>query len=376
MPDGRRGLCLVTGGAGFIGSHTVDALCRSGYPVRIIDSLHPRIHPRGRPSYLPKDLEFIVGDVSRREDLDRALQGVSYVFHFAAYQDYLTDFSRFFHVNAESTALLFELVVEKGYPVEKVVVASSQAVYGEGQYHCDKDGTVYPEPREESRLRRGEWAAVCPICAGEVRWQPTGEAIVNPQNSYGMSKYTEELIALRLGRRYGIPAVALRYSIVQGPRQSFHNAYSGACRIFCLGLHLGQRPVLYEDGQQIRDYVNIHDVVAANMLILERPDTAYQTFNVGGGRGYSVAEFFRIVEGAFGGRVQPDVPGLFRFGDTRHIVSDISRLQSLGWTPRYPAEDSVREYVSWLREQDNVEDVLAQATLHMRQMNVVRSTIQ
>ena len=245
MSSAPTGLCLVTGGAGFIGSHTADALLARGCEVRILDSLQPRVHPKGKPPHLPAEAEFIQGDVANREDLARALEGVKYVYHLAAYQDYLPDFSTFIHVNTESTALLYELLVEKDYPVEKVVVASSQAVYGEGRYTCEKCGDVYPGLREEPQLRRADWELKCPECGCAVQWQTTGEGRVNPKNQYAVSKYAQEMIAITLGQRYQIPTVGMRYSIVQGPRQSFFNAYSGACRIFSLSLHFGQSPLVY-----------------------------------------------------------------------------------------------------------------------------------
>lgn len=364
---------LVLGGAGFIGSHTVDALLARGYSVRILDGLHPRIHPKGLPSYLPREAEFIRGDVSNRDDMNRALQGVHYVFHFAAYQDYLPDFSTFIHVNAESTALLFELIIGQRFPVQKVVVASSQAVYGEGRYRCETHGVVYPGLRLEARLARGKWKADCPRCGQPPAWQPTDEGTVNPQNAYGLSKYSQEMLALTLGRRYGIPTVALRYSIVQGPRQSLYNAYSGACRIFCLSQHFGQASVLYEDGQQVRDYVNIHDVVAANLLVLETREADYEAFNVGGGTGYTVEEFAEIVARVYGRESRSSIPGVYRFGDTRHVVSDVSKLRALGWSPKRMPEESVRDYAAWLERQENIDDVLAYTERHMKQLDVLRS---
>lgn len=360
------------GGAGFIGSHTVDALLARGYSVRILDNLHSRVHPKGPPAYLPREAGFICGDVSNRDDLDRALQGVRYVFHLAAYQDYLPDFSTFVHVNTESTALLFELIVEKRYPVEKVVIASSQAVYGEGCYKCERDGFVYPGLREESRLDRGEWEPICPHCGCTPVWQITDETVANPQNPYALSKYAQEMFARTLGLRYRIPTVVLRYSIVQGPRQSFYNAYSGACRVFCLSLYFDHSPIVYEDGQQIRDYVNIQDVVAANLLALERREADYEVFNVGGGKGYSALEFAEIVTRVFGKDIRPKVPGVYRPSDTRHIASDVSKLRALGWSPKYTPQDSVRDYVSWIQQQQNVEDIVAYAKRHMEQLNVLR----
>ena len=368
------GLCLVLGGAGFIGSHTVDALLEKGYSVRVLDILQPRVHPHGKPGYLADEVEFIQGDAADRDDLKKALAGVKYVYHLAAYQDYLPDFSTFIHVNAESTALLYELIVADKLPVEKVVVASSQAVYGEGRYQCAAEGAVYPDLRPEDQLSRGQWEILSAKTGEKLDWQLTDESAVNPKNQYAVSKYAQEMIALSLGQRYDIPTVAMRYSIVQGPRQSFYNAYSGACRIFCLSLHFDQQPLVYEDGGQMRDYVNIHDVVAANLMVLERPEANYQVFNVGGGRGYTVLEFAAIVADVFGKDIQPKVPGVYRFGDTRHIVSDISGLKGLGWQPKRTPADSVKEYAAWLRQQDNVEDILDYVERHMKQLNVLRQS--
>jgi dTDP-L-rhamnose 4-epimerase len=364
---------LVTGGAGFIGSHTVDALVARGHDVRILDSLEKPVHRRGKPSYLNPAADFVLGDVTRREDWLRALDGIDAVFHFAAYQDYLPDFSKFFRVNAAGTALLYELVVEKKLPVRKVVVASSQAVYGEGRHRCPDGRIVYPDLRPEARLSAGRFEVPCPEGPGETQWQPTDESVVNPQNQYALSKHSQEQIALQLGKRWNVPSVAMRYSIVQGPRQSFWNAYSGACRVFCLSFHVGRRPPIYEDGRQVRDFVNVHDVVDANLRVLEDPRADGQAFNVGGGRAWSVAEFAGIVARAYGQLdFQPEPCGAYRFGDTRHIVSDVSRLRALGWEPKRTPADSVAEYVEWLRAHGQVEDILAFAEKQMKAMGVVR----
>ncbi|MBI4552178.1 MAG: SDR family NAD(P)-dependent oxidoreductase [Candidatus Latescibacteria bacterium] len=363
---------LITGGAGFIGSHTADGLLERGHTVRILDSLEPPVHRASHPPYLPPGAEFIKGDVRSRDDLDRALRGVDAVIHLAAYQDYLTDFSRFFHVNAVGTALLYELIVAQKYPIQKVVVASSQAVYGEGKYECNDHGTLWPGGRPVEHLERGEWDIRCPVCRTALRPVPTDETAVNPTNSYAISKYTQELIALNLGRRYRIPTAAMRYSIVQGPRQSFSNAYSGACRIFCLRMQFGHPPVVYEDGRQLRDYVYIGDVVQANLLVLEREEADGEVFNVGGGRAVSVLEFARTVADVFGRPVEPEVAVKYRYGDTRHIISDISKLRRLGWTPEGSVSRSVREYVAWLRAQPDLQDYATQADETMSRMQVVR----
>ncbi len=365
---------LVTGGAGFIGSHTVDLLLKKGYEVRILDNLAPPVHSEGKiPDYVPlNDVEFIQGDVRAREDWEFALQGVDKVVHLAAYQDYLTDFSKFFHVNTVGTALLYELVVEKRLPVQKVVFASSQATYGEGKYYCTADGVQYPKLRPVVQLMRGEWEPKCPVCGKRMNLAITDEAVVKPHNQYAMSKYTQEMIALNLGRRYGIPSVAVRYSITQGPRQSFANAYSGICRIFTLRMMNGRAPVAYEDGRQRRDYVYVGDVARANLLALEDARADYHAFNVGGAEAVTVLQYAHLVGRVLGRQIEPVVPGEFRFGDTRHIVSDIGKLRSLGWEPSTPLRKIVEGYVAWAERQPGARDYYEEAAVVMKRLGTVR----
>ena len=366
---------LVTGGAGFIGSHTVDLLLHRGYHVRVLDSLDPRVHPHGKPPWVTRDAEFIQGDVTNRADIASALEGVQAVLHLAAYQDYLTDFSTFIRVNTESAALLFELVVadRRRYPVRKIVLASSQAVSGEGRYECRAHGILSPGPRPVEQLRAGHWDVRCPTCDREMQPLLIDERTAAPHTAYAISKYAIELLANRLGRRYGIPAVCLRYTYVQGPRNSFHNAYSGIARRFALRVRHGLPPVAYEDGHQLRDYVNVLDVARANVLVLEREESDFKVLNVGGGRAITVLEFARLMLEAFGAGFEPEVPGEFRLGDTRHTVSDISGLQAMGWAPTIPVEQNVREYVSWFREQHSVSpEPLLEAERRMRERGIVQ----
>ncbi|MBT9164882.1 MAG: dTDP-L-rhamnose 4-epimerase [candidate division WS2 bacterium] len=180
------------------------------------------------------------------------------------------------------------------------------------------------------------------------------------------------MIALNLGKRYDIPTVVMRYSIVQGPRQSFYNAYSGACRLFCLSYFFDRQPVIYEDGKQLRDFVNIEDVVSANLLVLEKEEANFNVFDVGGGRGYTVLEFAEIVKEVFGKDIMPAIRGEYRFGDTRHIVSDIGRLKSIGWEPKYSPRKNVEDYKRWLESQVDIKDVLDYAEKRMKDLNVVR----
>jgi dTDP-L-rhamnose 4-epimerase len=363
---------LVTGGAGFIGSHTVDLLLQKGYVVRVLDSLQKRVHPRGQPDYLPAEAEFIEGNVANARQLEKALEGIRYVLHMAAYQDYQTDFSRFIRINTESTARIFELIVAKRLPVEKIVLASSQAVAGEGKYACAEHGEFLPGPRPLAQLEGGQWDVLCPRCGYPGKNLLIDESTADPHTAYAISKYALELLAFRLGQRYNIPAVAMRYTYVQGPRNSFYNAYSGILRIFTLRLLHGRPPIAFEDGRQLRDYVNVRDVAAATVLALERPEANFQVLNVGGGRPVTVLEFARIVLKAFGSTLEPEVPRVFRLGDTRHTISDITRMRSLGWEPRIPIEQSVREYVEWARSRPEVGAYFLAAEREMRRKKVLR----
>ncbi len=363
---------LVTGGAGFIGSHTCDRLLSLGHEVVVLDALTPPVHRNGHPAHLSPEADFYQGDTRNRDLLANLLRRVDAVYHFAAYQDYLLDFSRFSDVNVVSTALLYEIIVAEHLDLARIVVASSQSAMGEGLYWCPLDGEQTPGMRPESALATSQWDIPCRVCGGWLEMRPTPERVSNPQNAYGMSKLAEEMVAINLGRRYGIPTVALRYSIVQGPRQSVYNAYSGACRIFCLSYLLGRAPVLYEDGEAIRDYVNIDDVVDANVLVLSDDRAAGQVFNVGGGQAVTTREFSDIVMRQYGSDKPGMVTGEYRFGDTRHILSDISALRALGWEPRRTPAQSVTAYAAWLAGMEGLDGVLAAADARMRALGVVR----
>ena len=364
---------LVTGGAGFIGSHTSDRLLQLGHEIVVLDALTPPVHRGGPPSYLNPEVEFYEGDVRNEDLLRNLLRRVDAVYHFAAYQDYLPDFARFSDVNVVSTALLYQIIVAERLELARVVVASSQAAMGEGLYRCPLDGEQLPGMRPESALAAGEWDIPCPQCGGPLTMQATPERVANPQNAYGMSKLGQEMVAVHLGRRYGVPTAALRYSIVQGPRQSVFNAYSGACRIFCLHYRQKLAPTLYEDGEAIRDYVNFEDVVDANVLVLQDDRAIGCVFNVGGGTPVTTRELANIVMRQYGSDRPGTAPGEFRFGDTRHILSDINALSMLGWSPKRTPTDSVASYADWLDGIDGLDGVLDEANASMRSLGVVRS---
>jgi dTDP-L-rhamnose 4-epimerase len=362
---------LVTGGAGFIGSHLVDRFLRDGFAVRILDSLDSRVHPNGLPRYVSPQAEFVHGDVTDRELLLSALQGIDIVSHQAAYQDYMPDFSRFLAVNAVSTALLFELIIGHRLPVKKIIVASSQAVYGEGQYHCAADGDFQPVPRSPQQLQKGNWAISCPVCGGPGRALPLEERSNNPYNQYAVSKLAQEKSALGLGWLHGIPTVALRYSITQGRRQSLYSQYSGVCRIFCMRA-LQQLPlVLYEDGYQTRDFVHVDDVVEANMLVLEKDAADGQAFNVGSGRATTILDYAQQVLGRIPNPAGSEVSGDYRRGDNRHSVSSVAKLRRLGWDSRRGLNTILDDFIDWIASSGGVPERVPDAAADMRAAGVL-----
>ncbi|MBI4085873.1 MAG: NAD-dependent epimerase/dehydratase family protein [Candidatus Liptonbacteria bacterium] len=357
---------LITGGAGFIGSHTADALSKHGYRIRILDNLQPPVHSGKWPAYvLNKGFELVRGDVRKKADFLKALRGVSYVYHLAAYQDQRPDFSKFFETNTVGTALLYELIVEKKLPIKKVILASSQFAYGDGKYQCVHNAHpspmlrrtrkfFYPEPRTERQFKSKKFDILCSHGRIAKFFPFREEQPLVPTNSYGLSKEALERLAFRLGKTYGIPTTALRYSVVQGPRQSPKNLYSGALRIFTVQALSGKPITVYEDGLQTRDFVNVNDVVSANILALKNPRTNFsafggEVFNVGGGKAYRVLDFAKLVK-KITGSSSPILIGGFRRTDTRHAVSDIGKLKKLGWRPRFAPEKSVRDYVEWYQE--------------------------
>jgi dTDP-L-rhamnose 4-epimerase len=362
---------LVTGGAGFIGGHVADRLLREGFQVRILDSLEPRVHPSGKPGYVAARAEFIRGNVTDRNVLLAALGGVDIVSHQAAYQDYMPDFSRFLAVNAVSTALLYELILEHRVPVKKIIVASSQAVYGEGQYRCPDHGDFQPPPRGSRQLQRGEWEVACPSCGETAQALPLEERYNNPYNQYAVSKLAQEKTALGLGWLHGIPTVALRYSITQGERQSLYNHYSGVCRIFCTRA-FQQRPLtVYEDGHQTRDFVHVDDVVDANMLALETDEANGQAFNVGSGQATTILEYARQVLIRIPNPAGLEISGEYRRGDNRHSVSSVEKLGRLGWKPRRGLDGILDDFLEWVARSGGIPSHLPDAAADMREAGVL-----
>ena len=345
----QKNLVLVTGGAGFIGSHTVDLFSKKGYRVRILDNLIN--HDDRWPNYVNKKALKCKGDVRNIKDWEKALKGVSYVIHLAAIMDYHLEFSNFFHINTVGTANLYEVIVAKRLPIKKVVIASSQFVYGFGRWKCKIHGIVHLSSVPEENKKHRLWDPVCPICDQVASYQKNKETHVDPINQYAISKYTQEIIGIRLGKIHNIPTTVLRYSIVHGARQSVKNLYSGALRVFALQIRDNQKILLFEDGEMLRDFVSVKDVARANYLTALKTKSNYEVYNVGGGVPYSIKELAEMVARQLHKKLKFEL-GSFRHGDIRHSVSDISKIEKIGWKPKVKEIQNIREFLSWLNLQN------------------------
>ena len=342
---------LVTGGAGFIGTHLVDALLKKGYRVRVLDNLSLPTHDGNLPPWFPKGAEFIKGDVRMKDDWTRVLDGVDYIFHQAGYMDTHPDFSTYFSVNAFGTALLYEVITEKKLPIKKIIAASSQSVYGEGKYYCSNHGIEYPLMRDKDQLERGEWDIRCIIDNSLKRPLPEDEDDeLHPSTPYGVSKLALEKIVLTLGEQYNIPSVILRYSIVHGPHQSFRHYYSGALRQFVAMALLGKDIAFHEDGMQLRDFVHVRDVVTAHLLVMRSDQSDFQTFNVGSGEPTKIIDLAKTVAEVAHVPFQQATQTYFRFGSPRNAFMKISKLRKLGWDPQHSLQDNVRDYIDWVKQ--------------------------
>jgi len=365
---------LVTGGAGFIGSHLVDALVERGHRVRILDSLVSQVHEHGKPEHLNPKAEFIQGDVCDAAAVERALDGVQAVFHEAAevgVGQSMYEVDRYVRANDLGTAVLLESVIKRSAQIKKLVVASSMSIYGEGAYRCPNCGTVNPQLRGESQLRAHHWELECPKCAAPLLPSGTTEdKPLFPTSVYAITKQDQEQFCLVLGRAYGIPTVALRYFNVYGPRQALSNPYTGVCAIFSSRLLNDQPPLIFEDGEQTRDFVHVSDIVQANLLALETDTAAYVPINIGTGEATSIRQVTDLLSEGLGKRIQPEIVGKYREGDIRHCVADITRARNLlGYEPRVKLQQGIPELLTWVREQSPKDDVVkATAELETRQL--------
>jgi dTDP-L-rhamnose 4-epimerase len=368
-PKDMAGRVLITGGAGFIGSHLADELLKHGYSVRVLDNISAQVHGSDaqRPSYLDDDVELRVGDVRDREVLRNTLKGVEAVYHLAAMVGVgqsMYEVAKYTSVNNEGTAILLEELIKN--PVERLVVASSMSLYGEGLYRRRDGRLVSGTERSWEQLRARDWELrdehgdlLTPVATPEAK-PPTLASI------YALSKFDQEQMCLLIGRAYSIPTVALRFFNVYGPRQALSNPYTGVLAIFASRLLNDKPPLIFEDGLQQRDFVSVYDIAQACRLALERPEAAGRVFNVGSGRQFTIKELaLRMAEVMDKEGIEPEITGKYRVGDIRHCFADISLARSiLGYEPRVSFDEGIMELTSWLEGQE-AEDRVDQASAEL-----------
>lgn len=354
---------LVTGGAGFIGSHLVDGLLDEGYEVRALDCLEPQVHGASRtaPGYLNGDAEIVIGDVRDRDVVSKALDGVEAVFHLAAavgVAQSMYEIERYVSSNSLGAAVLLEEIVKRRAGIRKLIVASSMSIYGEGAYRDQAGNLVAPKPRPLAQLERHAWeledASGRPLTA-----IPTPEdTLLDPTSVYAVTKSDHEQLFLVTGAAYGIPAVALRYFNTYGPRQALSNPYTGLLAIVCSQLMNHHRPLVFEDGLQRRDFIHVSDVVRANILALKADTANGKAYNVGTGRAATVRDVIALVSEWLGAREPPEIVNRYRAGDIRHCFADISRIQSeLGFAPQMGLEDGIADLIPWIQSQQSTDSV-------------------
>lgn len=368
--NGKR--ALVTGGAGLIGSHITDLLISEGWRVRILDNLEPNTHRKGRPDWIASAAEFVEADIRDRSAVTTALEGVDVVVHQAAYGGYMPEMGKYVHVNSFGTAQMLEVIREERLPVKKVVVASSQAVYSEGAARCPRHGLVFPTVRPVEQLSAGDFKVHCPHCGALTEQAPTPEhAPIGGETVYAITKVDQERLVLTWGRQTGIPTVALRYSCTYGPRQSVYNPYTGVIAIFCTRLLNNLPPVLYEDGEQTRDFSFVEDIARANLLAATTDKLDGLPVNVGSGRAVAIREVARLISEALDIPIEPIARGEFRPGEMRHLTSDTTRIKAAGYAPQVDLATGIGRYLDWIRAQSDVREYFGEAEAVLRSKGIV-----
>jgi dTDP-L-rhamnose 4-epimerase len=359
---------LITGGAGFVGSHLADALLAAGHNVRLFDNLTDQVHHHGIPEYLPEDAEFIHGDVQDSGALRRALSGIDVVFHMAAavgVGQSMYEIEHYMGTNTQGTAVLLQQLLDHRSRVEKLVLASSMSIYGEGKYLCAQCGGVAPQLRSVNQLRTKQWEPNCPACGEALAPVPTEESKpLQCSSIYALSKKAQEEMCLLFGRTYALPVVALRYFNIYGTRQALSNPYTGVAAIFASRMMNGNPPLVFEDGGQLRDFVSVQDVVSANLLAMESSQADGMALNIGSGDPISIREVAAELARAMDSEIAAELTQKYRAGDVRHCFADISAARKfLGYTPQVRFADGLTDLVQWLalqQSQDRAAEAVAQ----------------
>lgn len=366
----------ISGGAGFIGSRLARRLVDEGNEVRIFDNLSTQIHgERATESELyssVKDIcEVMIGDVRNAKDWEKAIDGADSIVHFAAETgtgQSMYEIARYAEVNVYGTGLLLNTLASKKGHIEKLIVASSRAIYGEGKYICSEHGPQYPGARKQMDMKNGIFEPRCPTCGKEMRALATDEAsLIHPTSVYGITKQTQEQMVLLFGETTGIQAAALRYQNVFGPGQSLKNPYTGIMSIFSTSLLKGNPIDIYEDGLESRDFVYIDDVVDATKLALEQSLQSAEAFNIGSGIPTTVIQVAEALKKAYNSQSEISISGRYRVGDIRHNYADIAKAKmALGYQPKTDFLQGLDRFVEWARGQPIGEDLYARSIEELR----------
>jgi dTDP-L-rhamnose 4-epimerase len=364
---------LITGGAGFVGSHLADGLLKAGHRVRVLDDLAPQVHPTGIPDYLSPEVELVQGDVRDPNRLREVLRDMDVIYHFAAtvgVGQSMYEISRYMSVNTLGTAELLQAMLDAKMTPKKLIVASSMSIYGEGEYACAACGAAaFPPVRTVAQLKESRWEVQCPACSGVLVPRPTAETKPSEINSiYALSKRDQEELCLIYGRTYGVPVTALRFFNIYGTRQALSNPYTGVAAIFAARLLNNQAPLIFEDGEQMRDFVSVHDIVRANMLAMERPESDGEVINIGCGKPITIRHVAEILATALGKDIAPVITQKYRAGDIRHCYANLEKARRLlGYEPQVTHEDGFRELAAWLGSQqaeDKAETMLQELSTY------------
>lgn len=371
---------LVTGGCGFIGSHTVDLLIERGYDVIIIDNLEPQVHGENAkiPSYVNKKAKVTISDFRKRDLLQKTLLDVDAVIHLAAMVGVgqsMYQIERYVDTNTAGSAMLLDAIVNGKYDLKKLVVASSMSIYGEGKYWCEEcKKDVCPPLRSEQQLRRKQWEPICTTCKSPLIPKPTDEdKPLMPTSIYAMSKHHQEEMFLLIGKTYDIPSVALRYFNAYGSRQALSNPYTGCAAIFTSRLLNNKPPHIFEDGKQTRDFIHVKDVALANVTAMESSSVNYEAINVGTGKPISIGGLAEMLAELYDKKgLKPEISEEYRKGDIRHCYADTAKAKKLmNFKPKISLEEGLAELKTWSDTQKDAKELFDSAFKELKARNLV-----
>ena len=372
---------LITGGAGFIGANLTKKLVSKGYNVTILDNLSKQIHGENQDSELYKSIKnistFILGDVCNKSDWNKALKGQDAVIHLAAETgtgQSMYEITKYNDVNILGTSHLLNILANESHSIQKMVIASSRSIYGEGKYFCEKDGITYPNERNDADMSKGLFEPICNNCKEELSLMSTDEnSKIHPLSIYGITKQQQEQMTLLMGKSLDVPAVALRYQNVYGPGQSLSNPYTGILSIFSTRMLNGNDIDIYEDGEESRDFVFINDVVDATVLALEKEEANNQIFNVGSGVATTVSQVANSLKEFYNSNVNITISGKYRLGDIRHNYADLSKIKkALGFSPKFDFNSGISEFVKWVKTQEIKEDKYESSIEELKQKGLIK----